>query len=63
MPSYTYLFGKQQPYSEVVKMSVLPITDFLDQFKIPDDQRKKIIKSHLNTWLKNRQVLDTKVFE
>jgi len=56
MPGYTYLFGKQAPYAEVVKMNVLPITDFLDQFKIPDDQRKKLIKSHLNTWLKKRPV-------
>jgi len=60
MPSYAYLFGKKAPYADVAKMNVLPITDFLDQFKIPDDQRKKLIKSYLNTWLKNRPV---KVFE
>jgi hypothetical protein len=63
MPGLPYLFGKLQPYSEVRKMNVITITDFLDEFKLPQDQKKKLIKSHLNNWLKNRQVLDPKVFE
>ena len=33
MPGLPYIFGKQQPYSEVCKMQVITVQNFLDEFK------------------------------
>jgi len=54
MPTLPHSFGKQQPYSEVLKMNVYPVSSFLDEYKIPRDQRIKLIKSYLNGFLKER---------
>jgi hypothetical protein len=54
MPGLPYIFGKQQPYSEVCKMQVITVQNFLDEFKLPVDQKKKIIKSHLENFIKLR---------
>jgi hypothetical protein len=54
MPGLPYIFGKQQPYSEVCKMQVITVQNFLDEFKLPVDQKKKVIKSHLENFIKQR---------
>lgn len=54
MPGLPYIFGKQQPYSEVCKMNVYPVSSFLDEYKIPREQRIKLIKSYLNGFIKER---------
>lgn len=54
MPTLPYTFGKQQPYSEVMKMNVYPVSSFLDEYKLPREQRIKLIKSYLNSFLKER---------
>lgn len=37
-----------------MKMNVYPVSSFLDEYKLPREQRIKLIKSYLNSFLKER---------
>jgi len=57
MPDWKNIFGKKEAIDEVKHIYVVPLTDFLDKYKLDPKQKKKLISNHLNEWLKRRNSL------
>lgn len=45
-------FGKKEPIEEVKKITVVNLTDFLDNYNIDTKQKMNLIKNSLNNFLK-----------
>ena len=47
-------FGKKEPVENVKKITVVSLTDFLDNYNIDIKQKMNLIKNSLNNFLKNK---------
>jgi len=57
MPDWINTFGKKEPIDEVQNIFVVPLTDFIEKYRLDPRQKKKLIINHLNEWLKRRNGL------